>query len=310
VLANPTLKFTGDIRATRLYPSPLPDLFKGEQLVLVGRYTGKGDSAVIIEGDVNGTPRKFSYDVKFTEDSSENDFIPRLWATRRVGYLLDEIRLRGENSELKDEATELARKYGIVTPYTAYLIMEDERQRNIPEPVRLMPHFERDREARQEAARAWNSLQENKSGGAAVADAQSGMALRSATAPTAATAESLSRFKGRYGLAGAAPGAQTPTTLPPQTSSPVPAQAPTTEARVIQYSQQSKFVAGKTFFQNEKGWIDSAIQKMPDAKHVRLQFGSQEYFDFMKKHPEAAPWLALGQNVQFELDKIIYEVVE
>ena len=49
-----------------------------------------------------------------------------LWATRRVGYLLDEIRLHGENAELRDEVTVLARKYGIVTPYTAYLIVEDE----------------------------------------------------------------------------------------------------------------------------------------------------------------------------------------
>ena len=126
VLANPTLKFTGDIRATKLYPSPLPDLFKGEQLVLVGRYSGKGDSAVIVEGTVNGTARKFTYEVKFPGESDENEFIPRLWATRRVGYLLDEIRLHGENAELRDEVTELARKYGIVTPYTAYLILEDE----------------------------------------------------------------------------------------------------------------------------------------------------------------------------------------
>src|SRR5437867_2679454 len=67
VLANPALKFTGDIRATKLYPSPLPDLFKGEQLVLVGRYSGKGDSAVIVEGSVNGTRKKFTYEVKFAD---------------------------------------------------------------------------------------------------------------------------------------------------------------------------------------------------------------------------------------------------
>ena len=70
VLANPTLKFTGDIRATKLYPSPLPDLFKGEQLVLVGRYSGKGDAAVIVEGTVNGAARKFTYEVNFPEEAS------------------------------------------------------------------------------------------------------------------------------------------------------------------------------------------------------------------------------------------------
>ena len=50
--------------------------------------------------------------MKFPEESSDNDFIPSLWATRRVGYLLDEIRLHGENAELRDEVTELARNMG------------------------------------------------------------------------------------------------------------------------------------------------------------------------------------------------------
>ena len=54
--------------------------------------------------------------------------MPRLWASRRVAYLLDEIRLHGENAELKNEATDLARQFGLVTPYTAYLIMEDEQR--------------------------------------------------------------------------------------------------------------------------------------------------------------------------------------
>src|SRR5436190_4091036 len=157
VLANPTLKFTGDVRVSKLYPSPLPDLFKGEQLVLVGRYSGKGDSAAVVDGMVNGAEKKFSYDVKFADESSENEFIPRLWATRRVGYLLDEIRLHGENTELRDECTELARKYGIVTPYTAYLIVEDETRRQVPAQVRSLQSFDKDGAVREEAEHAWRA---------------------------------------------------------------------------------------------------------------------------------------------------------
>ena len=58
-----------------------------------------------------------------------SSFLPRLWAVRRVGFLLDEIRLRGESKEVKDEVVTLAKAYGIVTPYTSYLILEDERSR-------------------------------------------------------------------------------------------------------------------------------------------------------------------------------------
>jgi Ca-activated chloride channel family protein len=307
VLANPKLKFTGEIRATRLYPSPLPDLFNGEQLVLVGRYTGQGDTAVIIEGDIDGAAKKHTYEVKLPDETAGNDFLPRLWATRRVGFLLDEIRLRGENPELRDEATELARKYGIVTPYTAYLIVEDESRHNVPETARLMPGFQRDREAQREAAQAWKSFQAGTSGDEAVADAQLGMSLRSANAPAAANAENLGRYQARYGLRSGA--GQTPPSANslPQTA---PAQPPSVQARVIEYSQQAQFVAGKTFFQSEKGWMDSAIQKLSDPKRIKLAFGSREYFDFVKQHPEAAPWLALGQNVQFEIERVVYEVSE
>jgi len=297
VLTNPTLKFTGDVHTTKLYPSPLPDLFKGEQLILVGRYTGKGDSAVIVEGTVNGTPRKFTYEVKFAGENSENEFIPRLWATRRVGYLLDEIRLRGENSELRDEVTELARKYSIVTPYTAYLIMEDEGRRNVSMSVRSFQNFDRDGAARKEASQTWNSFKLDNSGDKALADARYGYALRSAQAPALAAAESAVESQRALGLS---------------ESLAVNTPAPVMEAksRLVQYAQQSQFVAGKTFFQNDKQWIDSAIQRHPDAKRIRVQFGSAEYFDLIAKNEKVLPWLALGQNVRFVLDKTIYEVYE
>jgi Ca-activated chloride channel family protein len=326
VLTNPTLKFTGDVHTTKLYPSPLPDLFKGEQLVLVGRYTGKGDSAVVVEGNVNGTPRKFTYEVKFTGDNSGNEFIPRLWATRRVGYLLDEIRLRGENSELRDEVTELARKYSIVTPYTAYLIMEDEGRRNVSMSARSFQNFDRDAAARKEGEQLWNSYKLETSGEKALADARYGMVLRSAQAPAAATAGSAVESRRALGLSESlalnAPAQSTATqeemaqrryglVRPAQPGlSPAPGSAMEAKSRLMQYSQQSEFAGGKTFFQNDKQWIDSAIQRQPDAKRIRVQFGSPEYFDLIAKNEKVLPWLALGQNVQFILDKTIYEVYE
>jgi hypothetical protein len=80
--------------------------------------------------------------------------------------------------------------------------------------------------------------------------------------------------------------------------------------RLVQYSQQAQFVAGKSFFQNDQQWIDSAVQKHPEAKRVRIQFGSAEYFDLAAQHPNALPWLALGQNVQFVLDHTVYDIYE
>ncbi|HEX4646677.1 MAG TPA: hypothetical protein VH598_13820, partial [Verrucomicrobiae bacterium] len=320
VLANPELKFTGDIHATRLYPSPLPDLFKGEQLVLVGRYSGKGDSAVVIEGTVNGERKKFTYEVKFPAESSEHEFIPRLWATRRVGYLMDEIRLHGENPELRDEVTELARKNGIVTPYTAYLIMEDESRRGVTSSLQSLPQLQQDVKAREEAGKNYFRYKTDKDGDGAVAGSRYGLALKSADSSSAAInggqVESLrslalpagesEAFRRRYGRL-----PESAALTPAQTTNSIsPAGPESAPARLVEYTQQTQFVAGRNFFQNRGQWIDSQAQKLPNAKRVRVQFGSADYFDLLKKHPETAPWLALGTQVQFVLDNAIYEIYD
>ncbi|HKS38504.1 MAG TPA: VIT domain-containing protein, partial [Verrucomicrobiae bacterium] len=183
VLVNPTLAFTGDIRVSKTYPSQLPDLFRGEQLIVAGRYRGQGDSAAVVEGMVNGVKRKLSYDVKFGSDSSEHDFIPRLWATRRVGYLLEQTRLHGENAELKDEITELARKYSIVTPYTAYLIVEDEARRGVPLAMQSMPRLQADAGAREATGEYYTRLMRQRYGLGAVTQSRSELAFKSANAP-------------------------------------------------------------------------------------------------------------------------------
>jgi Ca-activated chloride channel family protein len=296
-LANPTLQFAGGIRASRLYPSPLPDLFMGEQLVVVGRYSGRGSSSVVIEGSVNGESKKFSREVNFP-DTAENNFIPRLWATRRVGYLLDEIRLHGENPELRDEVTGLARKYGIVTPYTAYLISDDEARRGVPLTAQSLPVLHNDSAARAAGAANWLAFQNKTDGVQAVAGANYDNILKNATF---AGDES-----GRIGLVEADRALGVPIAVAPSTSAEEP------NIRLAQYSEQGRgrFVAGRNAFQNNNQWTDSEVQKFPNAKHQRIRFNSTEYFTFASRHPNALPWLALGQNVQFVLDGTIYEIYD
>ena len=57
------------------------------------------------------------------------------------------------------------------------------------------------------------------------------------------------------------------------------------------------------------GWT-AEVQNNQAAKHTRLQFNSPDYFEFVAKNQQALPWLALGQNVQFVLDGVVYEIYE
>jgi Ca-activated chloride channel family protein len=297
VLANPTLKFTGDVRATKLYPSPLPDLFKGEQLLLVGRYSGHGNAAAIIEGTVNGRSQRLAYDVDFPDESAGHEFIPRLWATRRVGYLLDEIRLHGENAELREEVTELARKYGIVTPYTAYLIVEDESRRDVPAPMRSLQSLDKDVSVRREAAESWSALNSARDGLRAVAGAQLNFDMKAAATPPVSGGATWGAAERSLGLSGvAAEDHATPALAARQ--------------KLVQYAQQTRFVNGRNFFQNGAQWTDAEVQKQRHARRARIQFNSPEYFELAAKNQQALPWLALGQNVQFVLDGRVYEIYE
>jgi Ca-activated chloride channel family protein len=137
VLSDLKLDF-GGVEAELMYPRAMPDLFKGSQLTLVGRYKNAVNKATLkLSGRMGGREEVFAFDgQKFAEEESDNKFLPRLWATRRVGYLMEQIRLNGEHKELKDEVIALGTRYGIVTPYTSFLITEDLRAMESRPPTR------------------------------------------------------------------------------------------------------------------------------------------------------------------------------
>ena len=312
-LASLKLGFPSGVRATKMYPAPLPDLFKGEQLIVAGRYAGSADGDLLLEGTVNGEKRAFEFKTAFPSESAGHEFIPRLWATRRVGYLLDEIRLHGENKELKDEVVELARKYGIVTPYTAYLILEDEQRRNLALDVRTFRELEQDRTVRRASSELYEGFRQEQSGDRAVAGARSYNMLKSADVSQDAVerggAEAFRAAPSTAPLGMALRASRASTFSAAKGGLPLPAQAASAANDMAkEYAQQGRFVSGRTFYQNGAQWLDADVQKRPEAKRVRLQFGSDEYFTFARTNQNAAPWLALGQNVQFVLKGTIYEV--
>jgi len=126
LLSDLTVAFNG-IDTSQVYPRVLPDLFKGSQLVLVGKYRGGGPVSVVLTGKSGRAEKRFVLEGRPLVTGDSFNFLPRLWATRRIGYLLEEIRLQGSNQELTDEIKRLGLKYGIVTPFTSFLVTEKEQ---------------------------------------------------------------------------------------------------------------------------------------------------------------------------------------
>jgi Ca-activated chloride channel family protein len=123
VLVDLDMRFDG-VRVEDVYPYPLPDLFAGTQLIVAGRYREGGVATLKLTGSVNGQTQSYTYRGLSFAKRGGNEFIAVLWAQRKIGHLLSQNRIHGANDELVGEVVALSTRYGIVTPYTSFLVQE------------------------------------------------------------------------------------------------------------------------------------------------------------------------------------------
>lgn len=271
------------VRITDVYPRQFPDLFKGSYLTLFGRYTGTGDQAIRVKGTIGGKEQEFVFEVPFPEEKRDNDQVPRLWAVRKVGFLLDQIRLHGEDTELKQEVVRLARQFGIVTPYTSYLIVEDSVA--IPQTARRgmvppMPFVE-DEENRSPTApeppmeRAKSAMRA-ESGRDAVAASQELRKMQEAS-----STEDADRVS-----------------------------APGKDDKARPQTNQIRKIAEKTFYLDKEVWCDSEYYtpSLDKSKKHRIEYLSQDYLNLLRDEPGMGKFLAIGPRVIVIWKSWIYEI--
>ncbi len=272
------------VRLFDLYPRKLPDLFRGSQLVLFGRCEGEGKAEVTLTGQVRGERRSHKATIDFANTALRHDLVPRLWATRKVAYLLEDIRLRGAQKEVIDEVVALARQYGIVTPYTSYLITEDSPVSTAGHPPGAPPMFRggaREKELKSvrtaakseevgESAVRMSQMMDMLSGGPAAAPAPSAEAFDVAGAEVARN----------MGIDGKT------------------------------FRQRIRHMGSKTFYSSGGAWYDSLFKEgdEKDAKVVR--FMSEEYEKLLREKPEIAKYLAVGEDVFVVHESVLYHVVK
>ena len=122
VLTN-VLVDCGQLRTHSVYPRKLPALFKGSEFMLFGRYRDGGKHTFTVSGSLSGKATRYECRAELPSEPSSNTtaFVAPLWAARKIGYLLQEIRLHGENDELITEVVRLSKNFGIVTEYTEFI---------------------------------------------------------------------------------------------------------------------------------------------------------------------------------------------
>ncbi len=259
----------GGVTTDLIYPRALPDLFRGSQVALIGRYRNPIDLEhvrVQLSGNSGGTTRNFFYNnLRFPLREDSNDFLPRLWATRRVGWLMEEIRSNGEQRELRDEIVDLGTRHGIVTPYTSYLALEPEAQQNYA----LVP-------------------------GTGGTPARTGRTPPPASPPAATISSADARA-----MTGAAAVKQSKRAREQQEAERFDKDA---------LSSAVKTVGAKTFYLRDGVWTDAEFKPEARLPETTLRFGSDEYFALLKQKPGIAEFLALGERIVVVFEGRVYRV--
>lgn len=258
VLADIDIDFGADIQIEEVYPHPLPDLFAGEQLVAVGRYREGATVEVSLAGQVNGDPRLYVYPGRELAVAGGDPFVARLWATRKIGHLLGEIRRSGPAEELIEAIIDLSLRYGVITPYTAYLVLEPDAIPTAPGVEAILPGVSADAEARyaRGAAAAADLAAAPAAGESAVAASQARNELQQAT--TLREGAPALRYAG---------------------------------GRTFTLRAYLPDAAGDLL----PLWVDTGFD---DAMTVKsIEFGSDAYFALLDAQPGMAQWLAVSPEM-------------
>ncbi|UCH78247.1 MAG: VWA domain-containing protein [Candidatus Coatesbacteria bacterium] len=252
------------------YPASVPDIFAGTQLTVFARYRDEGPEATLtLSGVRAGKTERYSYRLAgIAAESRDHPFVPALWATRKIGFLLEQIKLEGEDAELIETIVELSKRYGIPTPYTSYLAKDTGPAIGKPSPT------------------VWDGVAGRgfslESAGAAAEWMGSGLG---APAPASADELSVRESKAIGGMKRAE-----------------------VARSAYGEGEAARYVGGKTFRLAAGVWRDVQLDDGPGGPEVAVKFASEEYFALIQKHPGLAPYFSLGEQVAVRFEGVTYRV--
>ncbi|HJU93920.1 MAG TPA: VWA domain-containing protein, partial [Pyrinomonadaceae bacterium] len=260
----------GGAQTDLIYPRSVPDLFRGSQVTLIGRYSNEADLngvQIVLTGLSGGVSRSYNYaNLKFPLRSETNEYLPRLWATRRVGWLMEQVRTNGEQKELRDEIVDLGTRYGIVTPYTSYLALEGGEQRFTSSRLTTLPP-----------------------GG--IPGMSAGNAPASAPTPSA-TLDAVT-VTGEQAI---------------RQSKAARQQQEAFILKDEETLRAARRVEGKTFYLVKGVWTDSEFKAESRLPETAVVFGSDEYFALLKQNPKLGSYFSLGERVVVVFEGRVYKV--
>jgi Ca-activated chloride channel family protein len=268
VMMDIALAVSKGVEIYDVFPDKMPDLFRGGQLVLLGRYKGGGKATITLTGKAGGEKQTYTYEENFAEKENSRDFLPRLWAMKKIAFLVSAARTQAkpEIAEgLKNQIIELSQRYGIITEFTAYLIQSNNRA--IPQSGRAL---------REPAAAAPDQVKQAGAGfEKGDGPAEMKFSRRNVGEKNAQNAEAFDALQDK-------------------------------DFRRAQKGRMA-ITGDRTFYLNDKDqYVQSTFKEKTET--IKIEYMGAEYVKLLEEHPEAGRYLSLGERVIFEMAGKWYEV--
>ncbi|HEV7224419.1 MAG TPA: VIT and VWA domain-containing protein [Pirellulales bacterium] len=310
VMTDVAIKFAIDELPTeagepvnRLYPKKVFDLFEGDQLVLVGRYKRSGAAKVTVAGNVGSKRQSFDFPAELTAQSKDETFafVEKLWALRRVGEIIDELDLKGQNQELVKELVELSTRHGIMTPYTSFLADENVDLRGLARNATTA----QDRLGALNEAEGQSGFEQREFKGRLQSARQAAPAGAAGDRFYSLDKSNRAGIRGEGRRADAAkPGLRLSTA---ELAQGVQLGGVSDLGSEAAPQAAVKQVGAKAFYRRGKRWVDADVTEEQEKKSVRLKQFSDDYFKLAERHGgKLSQYLAFDEAVLVNLDGQAY----
>jgi Ca-activated chloride channel family protein len=217
------------------------------------------------------------------EHAPTADYIPTIWAGRKIAYLIDQIRLHGESSEMVEEIVRLGTTYGIQTPYSSWYVNPEASQGTeiAMRRLRVQQNFEQNRQI-PESRRGATSVSMRDGGGMGAGgggglfgDPEDDSAIPMADAERAVT-EGTGRAANVIARAQAASRASQAADV----------------GRQLRTQQIALNVNGRDYQRLGRVLVDEELREETPVETIR--FGSEAYFELVRNRADLRTVLAMN----------------
>ncbi len=283
IFNNMQMYFTNDFSIPVSHPSAFDRLmFQGKPMVISGKYRAGGMAKVALTGNVNGELKRFDYEIPFPDVATLDPLIPKLCASREMGYILNQIRLEGDfGDDLADQVYDLAEDYKLINQYSVHVLFEDFQYMSAKEKAEMPDVFQGDNDFSTE----YEGLT-TATGKQSIVAANDVIELMSMT-----SVEDISKPQARMGV-----------------SNSSASKGGSAAGKGVKRGGCIS-LSGRSICKEGDVWVDS-MSKYEKGSAERIAFGSAAYYSLVQNNRDIAPIICLGKLVKFVEDGSIYEVYE